>query len=278
MNKDALHNHVTPIPHMLAHFYSTGSADLITEKYTIRDIEKYPSIGAKYRANTTGILYVVDSIALVEHQTVTPYEYMDACDLRKISMPQDARIVLKSVEPSGITLIVTKDDFFSRIPSYEHYTGLRAVYECDRYEKIDDPEPLPLIDRLYARYKTPRKVVARDITEVAQVLENGPGPLYVINTHVTRHGMADIIFECPSDISERARPDVVVIPATWIPIDVLTFVPRQVLASNSTFLNLLRQGVLTVIHARDYRRVMERPEAKEELERIQEKYPNRMFK
>ncbi|WOL24471.1 hypothetical protein fHeYen902_125 [Yersinia phage fHe-Yen9-02] len=66
-------------------------------------------------------------------------------------------------------------------------------------------------------------------------------PLYVLNRTVPR---GDIAFNCQNDMGQTVP---VIIPATFIPIDLTTLVPRENLIKSSFFRGILQKNSLVII-------------------------------
>lgn len=71
--------------------------------------------------------------------------------------------------------------------------------------------------------------------------EVGSG-LYVVNTMKRNKGK--ILFSC---MGELGKPSTVVIPATWIPVDLTEQAQREKLIDSTEFKSLLRKGVIAIV-------------------------------
>ncbi len=137
----------------------------------------------------------------------------------------------------------------------------------------------PLLQKVQ-NWKRKRWVAPLDFEAVkADLASSSTKPLYVINTMITKHGMADLIFlaypqastEIDTSNPKSQPPTIVKIPATWYPFDLTAVVTRAQLRTNSAFLNLLNTGHLTIIDSKRARQFMNTEVAIAERKRVDER-------
>lgn len=91
--------------------------------------------------------------------------------------------------------------------------------------------------------------------------------IWVLNkTSVTEDKPGSVLFSVKVDGDEQS----IIIPSTWIPINLTDQVPADVLASSPNFRKVINSGRLTMHYAEDCIRFMQDKDAQAELNRIKE--------
>lgn len=217
-------------------------ADALEERKKTSD--GLPEIGSFYRANLTGIVFEVVKYAIVQNSGML-------------------LIILRALRGEA-TIMVPVTTFSETINADQAY-DYKGVGPC-LYKKLYENIEVTLEDD----GSKPESVEALPIEKVQERLASKKKRLYVINTFLTKHGLPDILFEFLAE--GHTTPSVCKIPATWIPIDILSLVPRQALLNNQNFQNLVRNGRVKTLRKRDYKKIMALPEAQQEMGRVQQLY------
>lgn len=89
--------------------------------------------------------------------------------------------------------------------------------------------------------------------------------VYALNTtEGDRRG--NVFFTVPSAAGNRE--DQVIVPATWVPVNLTAQVTRKQLLESATFRRAMNTGMLKIISSEDAARLLEEPGAKEEADKV----------
>jgi hypothetical protein len=251
------------VPDILSKFYDKHDPAAFLHEIKTDDL---PEIGTLYRDNTTGIVWEVlahSGSDTYESPDISTYNYYPpASALGK--KEKQRLIVLKSVEPVGVTMHVTPDKLKDRIHSSEHYKmALKAQPQVARFEEVESySDDAPFWRRgvkVMGTGKTLRRLTEEDTTS-----------LYVLNVFPTPHGLAELIIEYLDENTPNRHPKGTRVEATWLPQDLLKEVPKAALLKSQTFRRMLDAKMILPITEGSARRIMETPEYQEELDRVNE--------
>jgi hypothetical protein len=263
MFDDSTRNGSVPIPEIMHGLYpqdkSTALAKLdASYANSLEEHEKQfkdglPEIGTFYRHSVTGVVYEV--LSLVQDHRDQNLGY------KPLFLP--LLIVLRAAD-SVSTIAVAFNDFYSCIEPEEafDFKGVGPYSERKRFEQVDPPAPAKPIEYLQAL----------TLEQAQERLNSKKKRLYVVNTMMTQHGLPDILFDYAQLHKDGKPTGVCKLPATWVPVDVLTLVPRESLVNNARFLSLLREGHIKIIRKRDFKKIMATQEAVTELNRVRHTY------
>jgi hypothetical protein len=249
------------VPDILSKLYEKNDPEVGRHEIKTDDL---PEVGAIYRDNTTGIVWKVIAHSggdVYEYDRLDEYGGSGAFSLSKKDCKRERMVIMQSVEPEGVTMHVEPEVLKSRIHSSDHYKMIvKAQPDILRFEKLDQVESkdVPFWKRGVKRLNS---------KEALEKLANPKTTsLYVLNVFASQHGLADLIFEFSTPLSE-GRPYVEKIAATWLPQDMLSLVPREALLNSVTFRRYLDKGLIVVITNGSAKRIQATPEHKDESEK-----------
>lgn len=266
-------NGSAPIPNIMHNLYPMDGttarakqeksyADALEQHQQSFGLETLPEIGTLYRDNTNGLVFEIVALAMEPQGDETDI----VSYVRKF---QSLSVIMRGFLHTA-TIVVSFQSFYSMLDPDRAYDfkGIGPYSEKKRFERT---EVTAKVNEGVADQES--QVKPWSLEKIEKRLASKKKRLYVVNTMLTKHGLPDILFEF-SEAHERAKPEVCKLPASWVPVDILSLVPRKSLQNNARFLALLREGHVKVISKRNYRRIMETQAAQEELARVLTAYEN----
>lgn len=100
---------------------------------------------------------------------------------------------------------------------------------------------------------------------VADLERSNIGSVYVLN-RTSGQQRSDIVFTVPG--INGGQGDSVVVPSTWIPVELTIFATRQQLLNSVPFRRMVHEGHLEIISEEDAANTLSTPEAREEVELV----------
>lgn len=244
------------VPNILSKFYDKHDPDANLYKIQTDDL---PEIETFYRDNTTGIVWQVIAHSGSDLHEPSDGRYENYGSVSLVKQERERLIILKAVDPEGVTMHVTPHVFKSRIHSSEHYKmALKAQPEVARFEELDELNEVR--ETFWSRgvkmmntEKTLRKLAEAETTS-----------LYVLNVYPTQHGLAEMPVEYVNGSMTNVK-------ATWLPQDLLESIQKDVLLKSQTFRRLLDRGMIVAITNGSAKRIKATPEYRVEVDRMNEK-------
>jgi hypothetical protein len=266
-------------------------ADSNVEDVALRLDEKIPAVGSTWRGSVDERSYRVVAIASDREvhgshgshgmATFTNHSGFDGAQVEQMKTRAHIQARTKVVfqeAVSGEVFMLRPSEFFSDVDVY--FPNEHAPVRSPRFVEEKNPKEWRFWFPVYQKFQNLKRkfyVQPWSFDHVkADLASSSTKSLYVINSMITQHGMADLIFlaypqagvDVDTSNPRSLPPTIVKIPATWYPFDLTTLVTRSQLRSNSSFLNFLAKGHLTVISPWRARQFMLTSAAMAEKKRI----------
>lgn len=100
---------------------------------------------------------------------------------------------------------------------------------------------------------------------VQDLIDQPTGPLFVLNNSERAVGQGGDVFVT---INQNGQNRSLMVPLTWLPLEVTRRIPRKYLLDSSYFLDALAKGLLIAIPAEEAQSILSRPEAAREQARL----------
>jgi len=100
---------------------------------------------------------------------------------------------------------------------------------------------------------------------VQDLIDQNSGPVYVLNNSERAVGQGGDVFVT---INQNGQNRSLMVPLTWLPLEVTRRIPRKYLLDSSYFLDALAKGLLIAIPAEEAQAILSRPEAVREQARL----------
>lgn len=245
------------VPEILSKFFRKCNPQAFLHDVNNADL---PALGSTYRDNTSGLVWGV-----LAHAGPDKYQksYDDYQFEYYVTPVRERKIILTAIQHDNVVMHISLDDFNQYIPASDHYEFIRKdVVSIKRFEPCDVRDDCEFCD-------SPIKEMS--IEKVYKKLNNPEtASLQVINVKATAHGLSDLLIEFKDEKSGEWRGEK--IKATWLPQDLLKVMPKKTLLESITFRKMIEDGFIVPITNGSAKRIMETPEAVEELERVDVKY------
>lgn len=104
---------------------------------------------------------------------------------------------------------------------------------------------------------------------VAQAEAQQSSSLWVLNTADTSEAeeAGDILMAIPR-LTGSGQTDVITLDLTWLPQDITEWIPRAQALESADFRRAVRKGLISIISEQDAQKILRRPGAKEERQRL----------
>lgn len=199
-----------------------------------------PRVGDLYRDNLTGFVWRVYA-----HSIEGTFE-----------SSRQRIIILKAEGHKSALMHVTPEQFVAEIPAQEHYEFVRKdALNFERFSKVS------ALKKSLGFWKREKEVEGLSVLEALKESRKG---FYVLNTHVTKHGLTDLLLQTDA----RGGTSGAKIGATWAPQNLSLGMTQSEIENSKTLLEYVRKGFVLPISEKTAKRIMNTPEYAEEVMRI----------